>query len=222
MNTLEVNSRDAKKDLQALRGNGIMPAVFYGRKQASTSISLPLKDFIKVWKEAGESGVVTLNLEKNQYDALIHSVDINPVTDVPRHADFYVFEKGQKMEIDVPLEFIGVSPAVKELGGVLLKVLHELKVEAEPKNLPHEINIDISSLVDFEARIFAKNIILPEGVTLLEKPEEIIALVNEAVEEKEEVAPVDISAIEVEKKGKEKDGAAEGSEEGEEKTEEKK
>ncbi|MFM2357855.1 MAG: hypothetical protein RJA61_592 [Candidatus Parcubacteria bacterium] len=216
MITLEFQKRDVKKDLETLRKEGIMPAVFYGKKQASTPIAVPLKIFLKVLKEAGESTVVTLKEGNNEYDALIHEVDINPVTDVPRHADFYVFEKGQKIEIDVPLEFIGVSPAVKELSGVLVKVLYELKIEAEPKNLPHEINVDISSLVNFESRILAKDIVLPEGVTLLEKADEVVALVSEAKEEKEEeAAPVDLSAIEVEKKGKEKDGAAPAEGEGE-------
>ncbi len=207
MVTLDIQKRDKKDKLDALRAKGVMPAVFYGKKQDSTSVAIPLAKFIKVWKEAGESTVVTLKMGTEEYDSLIHDVDLNPVTDIPRHADFYVFEKGQKMEISVPLEFTGVSTAVKELGGVLVKVLYEIKVEAEPKNLPHEIIVDVSSLVDFESRIFAKDIKLPAGVTLLEKEEEVVSLVTQPQEEKEEVAPVDLTAIEVEKKGKEKEGA---------------
>lgn len=175
-------------------------------------ISVPLVDFIKVWKEAGETSVVTLKGEEGEHEALIHDIDFDPVTETPRHADFYVFEKGHKLEVDVPIEFEGVSPAVKDLGGILIKVLYEIKVEAMPKDLPREIKVDISSLVNFESQILASDLKLPAGVELKESPEEVVALVSEPKEEKEEV-PVDLSAIEVEKKGK-KEEEGEGSEAG--------
>lgn len=202
MVTLDIQKRTKKDKLEDLRTKGLMPAVFYGRKTESTSIAVPLARFLKTWKEAGESTVVTLKDGSLERDALIHDVDMDPVTDMPRHADFYVFEKGQKIELSVPLEFVGLAPAVKELGGILVKVLYELKVEAEPKNLPHNISVDTTSLVDFQSRILAKDISLPAGVTLLEKADEVVALVTQPKEEKEEVAPVDLSTIEVEKKGK--------------------
>ena len=87
-----------------------------------------------------------------------------------------------------------------------------------PKDLPHNLTIDISSLVDFQSQILAKDIRLPAGVTLLENTEEVVALVAAPREEKEEevAAPVDLSAIEVEKKGKEESAeelAAEGASE---------
>jgi large subunit ribosomal protein L25 len=108
--------------------------------------------------------------------------------------------------VDIPLEFEGVSPAVKDLGGSLVKVMHEVKISAMPKDLPHNIIVDISSLVDFQSQILAKDIKVPAGVELMENPEEVVALVSEPREEKEETAPVDLSAIEVEKKGKDKEG----------------
>jgi large subunit ribosomal protein L25 len=159
---------------------------------------------------AGESGVVTIKTPKATFDALIHEVDVDPVTDVPRHADFYVFEKGKKLEVSIPLEFEGVSPAVKDLGGSLVKVLHELKISAEPQNLPHEIKVDISSLVTFDDVIIASQIKLPTGVNLEENPEEVVASAARPKEdEPQESAPIDLSAIEVEKKGKkEEEGAS--------------
>jgi large subunit ribosomal protein L25 len=206
MNILEAKDRAAKTALES----GLMPAVFYGKKTPSTPISLALKDFIKVWKVAGESGVVTIKTPKATFDALIHEVDVDPVTDVPRHADFYVFEKGKKLEVSIPLEFEGVSPAVKDLGGSLVKVLHELKISAEPQNLPHEIKVDISSLVTFDDVIIASQIKLPTGVNLEENPEEVVASAARPKEdEPQESAPIDLSAIEVEKKGKkEEEGAS--------------
>ena len=203
MTNLKTELRDPSIKLVDLRKAGKMPAVFYGKKEASTPISVNMVDFIKVWKSAGESSVISLETQNGPVESLIHDIDIHPVTGVPRHADFYVFEKGHKVEVEVPVEFEGVSPAVKELGGTLVKVLHALKVEAMPKDLPHNLLIDIAALTSFESQILAKDIKLPSGVTMLANPEEVVALVSAPREEKEEeVAPLDLSAIEVLKKGK--------------------
>jgi large subunit ribosomal protein L25 len=93
----------------------------------------------------------------------------------------------------------------------LVKVLHDIEIEATPKDLPHRVEIDISSLASFGSQVFARDIKLPSGVELLENADEVVASVYEPKEEKIEEAPVDLSAIEVEKKGKkEEEGAVEG------------
>ena len=210
---LNVELREKTQKLGELRKAGQMPAVFYGKKEKSTPISITKSKFKKIWKEAGESSVIELSGKGIEAEALIQDVDFDPVTDEPRHADFYVFEKGKKISINAPLEFVGVSPAVKDLGGTLVKVMYELEIEAMPKDLPHSINVDISSLVNFDSIISAKDIKLPEGVFLITKPDEVIASVYEAKEEVEEAAPVDLASIEVQKKGKEaKEGKGEEAE----------
>jgi large subunit ribosomal protein L25 len=209
MTTLDIQIRGKDLKLDKLRKEGKMPAVFYGKKTASTPITIIQKEFMKVWRDAGESGVVTLKDKTASVDVLIHSVDIDPRTDAPVHADFYVFEKGKKIEVSVPLEFVGVSPAVKDLGGSLVKALHELKVSADPQHIPHDVKVDISSLATFESQIVASDLELPSNVDLMENPAEVVASVAEPkAEEPEEVAaPVDLSAIEVEKKGKKEEEA---------------
>lgn len=211
MLSLTIEKRDMKAKADALRNVGKIPAVFYGPKEASTPIILSQKDFAKVWKQAGESSVIILkDSTGNEHEVLIHEVDVHPLTGAPRHADFYVIEKGKKVSVSVPLEFIGVSPAVKDKGGILVKVQRELEIEAAPRDLPHDLKVDISALVEFTDVIVAKNIPLPKGVELKVNPEEVVASVQEAKEEVEE-APVaiDMSAIEVEAKGKEaKEGEA--------------
>ena len=202
MLTIEATKRDQSQNLDSLRKEGKMPAVFYGKKTPSTPITLLHKDFLKVWHKAGESSVVSVKTGEGTVDTLIHAVDVDPVTDIPRHADFYVFEKGKKLEVSVPLDFVGISPAVKDLGGILIKALHELKISAEPQNLPHNIAVDIESLTDLGSVIVASDIKLPTGVTLIENPNEVVASAVAPKEEKIEEAPVDLSTIEVEKKGK--------------------
>jgi len=207
---LAFEKRDEKITMNVIRKAGKMPAVFYGRKQASTPITLSGKEFVKVWKKAGENTVVTLSSGGTELEALIHEVDRHPVTGMFRHADFYVFEKGQKLKIKIPLEFVGVSPAVKDLGAVLVKVLHDLEIEAAPKDLPQKIAVDISGLTAFGSVVLAKNIVLPAGVALVTLPDEVAASVYEPKEEVVEEAPVDLSAIEVVKKGKEVKEGEEG------------
>ena len=210
MLTLKVEKRDPKASLSDIRKAGKMPAVFYGKKEESTPIMLSYAVFEKTLKDAGESTIVHLEGEGVDVDVLIHDVDLHPVTDKPRHADFYAIEKGKKLEIEVPLEFIGVSPAVKTLGGVLVKVMHEIKIEALPKDLPQKLEVDISTLNTFEDVIVAKNIKLPSGVELKIKEDEVVASVYEPKEEVAEAPVIDLSSIEVEKKGKEaKEGADE-------------
>ena len=209
MITLAAETRDAKADLNTLRKEGKMPAVFYGKKTPSTAITLTYKDFVKAWHTAGESGVITIKTPTESVDALIKNVDLDPVHDTPRHADFYVFEKGKKIEVSVPLDFVGTSPAIKDLGGSLVRALHEIKIKADPQHIPHDIKVEIDSLVDFDSQILAEALKIPAGVELMELPTEVVAAIAKPREEKEEetVAP-DFSTIEVEKKGKvEEEGA---------------
>jgi large subunit ribosomal protein L25 len=211
MLSLTAEKRDSSHKLESLRAAGKMPAVFYGPKEASTSITLSAKEFGKVWKKAGESSVVILkDATGAEHETLIHEVDIHPLSGEPRHADFYVIEKGKKVQVAVQLNFAGTSPAVKDKAGILVKVHREIEIEAAPRDLPHDLTVDISKLVELTDVIKAKDLVLPKGVELKINPEEVIASIAEAKEEVEE-APVaiDMSAIEVEKKGKEeKEGEA--------------
>jgi len=204
MLTLTVQKRTSKENLNASRKGGKIPAVFYGRKEKSTPVWVSEADLIRVWKKAGETSIVELKGEANDLQALIHDIDMDPVTDTIRHADFYVIEKDKKLEVQIPINFVGVSSAVKDLGGILVKVRHGLKIEALPKDLPHSVTVDIGTLATFDSQILAKEIQLPVGVVLKDKEDEVIAAIDRPREEKEEeAAPIDLSAIEVQKKGKE-------------------
>lgn len=202
--TLQVRKREGKKSLKELRGGKEMPAVFYGPKEEATPIAIDADVFKKLWKEAGESTVIELTGDGIDKEVLIHDVDVHPVSGEPRHADFYVMEKGKTVTVNVPIEFVEVAPAVKELGGVLVKVLHEIEIEVLPKDLPQQIEVDVSTLKDFESHILAKDVNIPESATLITGEDEVIALVNPAKEEveEEEAEAGSIEDIEVEQKGK--------------------
>ena len=201
--TLATSPRVAKE----LKKDGSIPAVFYGAQTKSTPIFINTIEFAKVFEHAGESTAITLNTETGKLNALVHDVQFDPVKNNPTHVDFYVIEKGQKVHVKVPVEFIGEAPAVKT-GGVLVKVMHELSVEGETMNIPHEITIDVSALVANDSVITVADVKLPKGVELYHvEPTEVIASIS-AQKEEEVEAPVatDLSAIEVEKKGKKEEG----------------
>jgi large subunit ribosomal protein L25 len=201
---LSAKTRDISgKKVSGLRDGGEMPAVIYGGKDDTKNILVNTIEFKKVFKGAGESSIVTLDLDGKKTDTLVHEVQFNPVTDEPVHADFYIVSQDKEIEVDVPLVFEGVPPAVKGLGGSLIKVLHELPISALPKNLPHDIKVDVSVLVAMDSQILVSDLKLPAGVTATVEGDEVVASITEAGEEVvEEAAPVDLSAIEVEKKGK--------------------
>lgn len=203
MITLNAYTRDVKVNPKMIRKEAKIPAVFYGPGHASTPISVDRPQFEKVLKQAGESTVITLKLEKESIDALIHDVDVDPVIGDPIHIDFYVVAKDRKVEVQVPIQYIGVAPAEK-LGGVVVKVMHELHVSSLPSKLPHEITIDLSTLTDMDSDITVADLKLPEGVTVAGlHPEDVIASITAQAKEEETLAPaLDLSKIEVEKKGK--------------------
>ncbi len=192
---LTVEKRDKKTNSNTLRREGKLPAVVYGRSEESTPITLDRKVFEKLFREAGESTVITLKGLGANKDALIHEVSVHPVTGAAMHADFYAIQKGQTVTVSVPLEFEGVSPAVKDLGGTLVKVMHELEIECEPKDLPHFIVVDISRLKTLEDKIEVKDLKLPASAKLTIDLEEAVALITVTEEEPEEAAPMDLSAI---------------------------
>ncbi|MDE2040842.1 MAG: 50S ribosomal protein L25 [Patescibacteria group bacterium] len=210
MLSLAVEKRAAASKADAIRKTGNMPAVFYGPKEPSTPVTVNAKEFAKVWTKAGMSSVIILKDGNAEHDALIHAVDVHPISGEPRHADFYVIEKGKKVTVAVPLEFVGAAPAVKDKGGILVKVRRDVEIEAAPRDLPHDIRVDISKLVELTDVITAKDLDIPKGAELKINADEMIASVAEAKEEVEEApAAIDMSAIEVEAKGKEaKEGEA--------------
>ena len=209
---LAVTKRDIGKKVKALREEGVLPAVLYGRSEAATPIAVNRKAFEKVYKAAGESSVVTLTGLGGTKSALIQQVDVHPVSGAPLHADFYTIAKGQKVTVSVPLEFDGTAPAVKDLGGILTKVMHEIEIECEPAELPHAIHVDVSVLATLEDQIKVKDLKFPPSAKVSIDQDEVVAMISVAKEEPVEAPTMDLSAIEtsVERGKKEEEPGAEG------------
>ncbi len=209
MFAIKAKVRKAGEKTEALRKTGEIPAVFYGMGKPTTPISISTIEFKKIWRNAGESSTVTLTTPTGTIDTLIHEVQTDPVTDEPIHADFLAIDINKAIKVKIQLEFVGISNAVKTGIGTLVKVLHEVEVEALPKNLPHNISVDISKLENLDSQVLVSDLVLPNNVTLITKMGDVVASIAEQKEEVEEVAaPVDLSTIEVEKRGKKEEEGA--------------
>ena len=187
------------KKVKNLRRQGVLPAVLYGPKIRNISLAINSKEFDKIYKTAGESSLISLETEDKKFPVLIHEVRKDPLTGEPIHVDFYQPILTEKIEAAVPLVFEGISLAVNDLGGTLIKEIQEIMVKALPQNLPHEIKVNIEKLKTFEDEILIKDLQTPEGVEFQKELNEIVAVVAppEKVEEELE-KPIEEKVEEVE------------------------
>lgn len=178
---IELNTQDREaigSKLKALREKGFIPAIVYGAGQKNISIQVDYQEFKKVFEEAGESTIIKLKIGDKAKNVLIHDIAKNPVNDKFIHVDFLQVRMDKVITAEVALVFEGEAPAVKELEGVLIKNITEVEVEALPKDLPHELKVDISGLETFDDHIKIKDLKLPEGVKVLVDSGETIASVT--------------------------------------------
>lgn len=206
------------KKAASLRKAGMLPAVVYGENVPSQPVAVPFMAFDRALRSAGESTLLELRVGDKPYTVLIHDVSYDPLTTRPTHADFYAVRMDKHLRVTVPVSFAGESPAVKNEGGILVKVAHELEIEAMPGDLPHNLSADLAMLAALGDRILVKDIPAPKGVKILASPDEVIALV-EAPRSDEELAalneaPVAAAAVveteaELKKKAKAEAEAAE-------------
>jgi len=203
--------------VKALRKSGYIPAILYGKDQESIPLQVPVKDFGNVLKEAGESTLVYLNVGGQSYPTIIHDVARDTLTDIILHTDFYKVKLDEKIKTNVPVVFVGESPAVKDLGGIFVRNVNELEVEAFPQDLPHEITIDISALKNFGDQILVKDIDLGASVKIEADAETIVATAKEPISEEElkaslETPTTGVEDVEVIKKEKPEEVAEETAE----------
>ncbi len=172
-----------------------MPAVVYGHNFKPLSIQVPLKDFERVYAEAGESTVVYLKVNDQDYPTIIHDVVRDSVSDAYLHADFYKVRLDEKIHAKIPLNFIGESPAIKDLGGILVKNISEIEVEGFPQDLPHQVEVDISGLVEFKSHILVKDLAISNKLDVKAEQDSIVALIQEPISEEELKAQLEAPVV---------------------------
>jgi len=231
MDNIQLTATGRKPDIKAnfLRKEGNVPCVLYGNDVENTSLICAHNDILKAYAMAGKSTLVDLDADGKKIPVLFHSLDFDPVTDSIIHADFFAVDMKKEIEAEVPVVFEGDAPAVKELGGIFFVPHDQVKVKCLPINLPHELVANVETLVEFGDALHVSVIKVPDGVTILDDPDAVIATVQEP--RKEEVIEVvtaegeEGGAIEGETaegaEGEKAEGGAQEKEGGEKKSEEK-
>jgi len=176
------------KKVKALRKQGLIPAEIFGHGFPNRHVSINQKDFSKLYREAGEHTIVNLvTEEKEKIPAFISDVQYHPLKNEILAIDFHKVEMDEKIQIKVPIEFLGEAPAVK-IGLVLVAVLHEIELEALPDKIPHRIEVDLNTLEESGQSIRVQDIHFSKDVKVLTPKDAVIATISEKAKA-EEITP---------------------------------
>lgn len=205
--------RDKSVKAKILRKQNLIPAEYYGHGVENMSLQLDYQSFRKMYKKAGSNTVIDLEIEgKGMKNVLIHNVDTHTVTDLYTHVEFINVRMDEEVTTTIPVRLEGTAPAVKDMGGTLIQNLDGIDVTCLPKDLVHEIVIDVSSLVDFNSSITVADLKIPKGITVTNEMDASVAYVTAPREEEvvtTEAAVVDVAAVEVPGEKKEGEEGAE-------------
>lgn len=199
-----------------VRNEGVIPAVVYGAGMEPLNVQVVHNEFARVLKTAGESTIVELSVDGGApLHVLIQATQTNPIRDEFTHVDFRAVDMTKKIEAEVKLHFVGESPAVKALGGTLVKTMDEVRIKALPTDLLSFINVDISKLVTFDDAIHVKDLDISKDVETLDDENAVVAVVSAPRSDAEMDAlskkvDVDVTAIEKVEKPKKAGDDAEG------------
>lgn len=174
------------KKVATLRRNGQTPVVLYGHGVAPTMLTVEAKPFRHIWKTAGSSQLVDLGITgKPAVKVLIHDIQEHPVSGEVVHADLYQVKMTEKLETEIPLKFVGNSPAVVDLEGNLITEKDSFEIRCLPGDLVPEFEVDISVLKTFDDVIKVADVKVPAAIEVLNDPEETVALVTAPRSEEE-------------------------------------
>jgi large subunit ribosomal protein L25 len=185
------------KHVAKLRRQGYVPAVVYSKGVEADHIQIEAKILRKVLTQAGTHQLIALQIgSKKPRMTLAREIQIDSIKRSYLHVDFYAVNMREKVTAQVPLEFVGVSPAVKELSGILVHGMSEIEIECLPSDLIAAIEVNIENLAEFDDMITVADLTVPDTVTILSDPDSMVAKVEapsiaaEALEEEEAAAAV--------------------------------
>ena len=176
---LNATSRpEVGKGVAALRKSGRIPAVIFGHGIESIPVSLDEHEFDHIRRTVHSNTIIELKIDgKKKQRVLLHGVQIEPRHRKLAHVDLFALISGEEVTVDIPLHATGEAFAVFRLGGTLLHTVDHVKVRAQAEKLPESLEFSIETLVDFDTAIHLRDIALPDGITLLSDPDEVVAKV---------------------------------------------
>jgi len=188
------------KKIKKLRKEGILPANIYGKGIKSIVVQLPYKDFEKVYKDVGETGLLDVALNGQTKPCLIHNVQVNHYKNLILHADFYQVDLKEKVTTMMPLKIIGTPKAVADKIGLLEQPLSQVEVEALPTDLPENIEVNVDHLAAVDEQISVADLKAPQNVTILTGKDRVVVKIGELIsKEAQEQAAAEAAAAEATK-----------------------
>ena len=191
-NTLKATPREGrgKGDARKLRGAGRIPGVVYGRHEDTRALSVDAHDLATLFSRISvENTIIELSVEGEEeaVSALVREVQSHPYRNEVIHVDFYQVHAGEELEVDVPIRLEGVPAGVREDGGVLDHVIHELTVRCLPSKIPNVLTLDVSGL-EIGDSLHVSDLPLPEGVTsMIDGERTVCGVAAPRIEEEPEV-----------------------------------
>ena len=177
------------RKVKNVRKEGFLPGNISGKKIKSEAVQVTLKDFERIYKEVGETGLLTLEVGKVEKPVLIHNLQVNPVSETPVHVDFLQVDLKEKVEAEVPVELTGESPAEKQAIGTVVQYINEIKVEALPMDLPEKFIVDTSELAEVDQSILVKDLKVDRSKVDIKTGQDEIVVKVEPPQKEEVVAP---------------------------------
>jgi large subunit ribosomal protein L25 len=216
--TLKAQKREdmGKGASRTLRRSGRVPAVLYGRELESIHLSVDAHEAEHLFRSISVDNTIvdlTVDGEKKPYQTLVREIQTHPWRDSLVHIDFLRIQEGVEVDLEVPVELVGVPKGVRLSAGVLEQIVHELEVRCVPSKIPQSFTLDVTEL-DINDSLHVSDIELPEGVEILMSPDQTICAVAipRVVEEAELAEPVVVAEGEEAAEGEAKEpaeGAAE-------------
>jgi large subunit ribosomal protein L25 len=183
------------KKVGALRRAGKLPAVMYGHGIETTPVMLDDREATLRLSHLTSSSLVMIDLDGQEYPALVREKQRDYLKNVLLHVDFQVISMTEKVTTKVGIELTGTAPAVKDFSAVIVTVLSELEIECMPQDLPARVVVDISGLTEVGAAIHVRDVVISDRVKILDDPDEAIAVASATREEKAAAeAPVEEEA----------------------------
>ena len=187
------------KKVGALRRNGQLPGIMYGRHIESTPILMDMREASKALYKISASSIVTILLDGKEYPSLVREKQRNYILGTLKHVDFQVVSMKEKIRTMVTVELVGISPAVKNLNGVVVQNLNEIEVEALPQDLPEHLELDLSVLLNIGDSMLVKDLKVASDVAILSDLEEtVVVITGSAQATEEEMEELEEGAVEPE------------------------
>jgi large subunit ribosomal protein L25 len=179
--TLKAQKREdfGKGASRSLRRAGRVPAVLYGRDLESVHLSIDAHEAEQLFHTISVDNTIvdlTVDGERKPYQTLVREIQTHPWRDSLVHVDFLQIQEGVEVDLEIPVELVGVPVGVRLKGGVLEQIVHELEVRCIPSKIPESFTLDVTEL-DVNESLHVSDIPVTEGVEILMSPDQTICAV---------------------------------------------